>query len=83
MIYVIMNYSRMIGDSINGGTIQFVTTDKKIAEAYFKGYCTEFPKNNKWHYEYELLEFPNNYDAFSTDAPNIIMDSESIDDLNK
>mgnify|MGYP003295958513 CR=1 FL=1 len=65
MIYIIFDQSyECDGYDYSSNIIKYISTDKEEAIAFFDKYFSNPLQNDKWHYEYELIEFEDGCNFF-------------------
>lgn len=82
MIYIILDNSHEWDGSLYSHIV-YVGTNKDNALQVFHKYFDVTPNqpNEKWCYEYELWEYPDNYNYYSTlDNGKLIIHIDNVDE---
>lgn len=72
-IYIIFNRSyECDGYDSPSNQIIFLSTDKNAALKEFDKFAASLQKSEKWHYEYELVEYIDDYSYFENNRLTVI-----------
>lgn len=77
-IYIIFNQSyECDGYDSPSNKVIFLSTDKEVALKEFDKLVSSLQKSEKWHYEYELVEYIDGYSYFENNHFTVIKNASN------